>query len=379
MFQHVGLVPHSVCWAAAPNLIWTMVVTNAITFLSYTAICITLLVMAKRTRGVIARDWIYFAVGFALFIVACGSTHLMEVITTWDPIFWVDAATNVVTAVLSAWVAIQFARRSGVLAHGIRDYAARLASTEQEKRRVEESLLAAQRLEEWSRMSTVLAHEINNPLEAIQNLLYLIRSSAGISDEVEQNASTAAEETARVIEITRSTLSFFRQSAAPEAVNLAEVAESVRFLVAPLLSREQLRLEIQRTGDATVRAYPGEVRQVMLNLVRNACEASEQGSRVQVTLRGEEKAVEVVVADDGTGIAPDLLPSLFQFGASTKGRQGNGMGLWTVKHILTRHGGSVGVESEPGRGTRFTLRWPRQLPEHHDEMMDSSVRLLRVG
>ena len=169
MFSDVSLMPHAVCWAAAPRLIWTMVVTNTITFLSYASICITLLLLARRTRRVIARDWAYFVVGFALFIVACGSTHLLEVITTWTPIFWVDAWTNIVTAALSAWVAFMLFRRAHAIGFGVNDYAARLGNTEREKRQMQESLLAAQRLEDWSRMSTVLAHEISNPLEAVQN------------------------------------------------------------------------------------------------------------------------------------------------------------------------------------------------------------------
>jgi signal transduction histidine kinase len=363
MMSHPALlVPHSVCWAAAPHLIWTMVVTNAITFLSYTSICITLLVMAWRTQRVILRDWGYFAVGFALFIVACGSTHLLEVITTWNPIFWVDAWTNIVTAVLSAWVAIGFARRSGVIAFGINDYAARLEATEQEKRRVEESLLAAQRLEEWSRMSTVLAHEISNPLEGIQNLLYLIRTSDGNSREPARYATAAEEEIARVIEITRSTLSFFRHSGVAEPVDLRAAAESVRFLVAPLLSGRHLTMQVNAAADVVVEAFPGEVRQVLLNLVRNALEASPPGGQVIVTLNGGPGAVEIVIADQGAGIPADLLPSLFQFGASTKGHQGNGLGLWTVKHILSRHGGSVGVKSSPEQGTEFRLLWPRKPP-----------------
>lgn len=81
--EHVALMPHAVCWAAAPTLVWTMVITNLITFLSYVSICLTLLYLARRTGRVIARDWAYFVVGFALFIVACGSTHALEVVTTW--------------------------------------------------------------------------------------------------------------------------------------------------------------------------------------------------------------------------------------------------------------------------------------------------------
>jgi signal transduction histidine kinase len=337
-----------------------MAVANAITFLSYVSICVTLLVMARRTRRVIARDWAYFLIGFALFIVACGSTHLMDVVTTWIPVFWVDACTNVVTAVLSAYVAIMFFRRAAEISYGVNDYAARLANTERERARMKESLLAAQKLEDWSRMSTVLAHEINNPLETIQNALYLIRTSDGISPEIASLTMTAAEEATRVIELSRSTLSFFRQGGQPGQVNLSTVMESVRFLLAPLIQKQGVVLDMDSKGDATVEGFPGEVRQVLLNLVRNACEAAAgTRGRVRVTLTGQPVGVEIVVADEGSGIAPSVMATLFQFGSSSKGSNGNGMGLWTVKHIVTKHGGNIGVESKPGQGARFTVWWPR--------------------
>ncbi|HWG16989.1 MAG TPA: HAMP domain-containing sensor histidine kinase [Acidobacteriaceae bacterium] len=364
MFDSVTLMPHAVCWAAAPRLIWTMVVTNAITFLSYVSICITLFVLASRTRRVIAKDWGYFLVGFALFIVACGSTHAMEVVTTWIPAFWIDAATNFVTAVLSAYVAVMFARRAGEIGFGVNDYAARLARTEEEKRVMKESLLSAQKLEDWSRMSAVLAHEINNPLESIQNALYLIRTSSDAPMEIVDLAKGASDETTRVIELARSTLSFFRQSAEPEPVDMERVVDSVRFLLAPMIRRGAIVLLSECHGDTTVQAYPGEVRQVLLNLVRNACEATARaGGRVHVELTGQPLGVEIVVADEGHGIDADLMPTLFQFGSSTKGEEGNGMGLWTVKHIVTRHGGTIHVDSAPGKGARFTLWWPREYVE----------------
>lgn len=361
MFDHVSLMPHAVCWAAAPRLVWTMVVANSVTFLSYVSICVTLLVLVRRTKRVIARDWAYFLVGFALFIVACGSTHLMEVVTTWIPFFWIDACTNMVTAALSAYVAFMLIRRASAIGFGVNDYIARLADNEREKGRMKDSLVAAQKLEDWSRMSTVLAHEINNPLETIQNLLYLIRTSDGVSAQVASLSKTAADEATRVVDLSRSTLSFFRQGPGPEQVNLSEVAESVRFLLGPLIRNRGVALETASRGDVTIRAFPGEVRQVLLNVVRNACEATT-GARhgVCISLTGRPSGVEIVVADQGEGIDPEVLPTLFQFGASTKGDQGNGMGLWTVKHILAKHGGNIEVQSTLGEGTRFTLWWPRE-------------------
>jgi signal transduction histidine kinase len=338
-----------------------MVITNLITFLSYLSICCTLLYLAKKTGRVIARDWAYFTVGFALFIVACGSTHLLEVITTWIPIFWVDAATNIVTAVLSAYIAIQLIRRASVIGFSINDYAARLANAEDEKRQMETALLASQKLEDWSRMSSVVAHEIANPLEAVQNLLYLIRTQEGVSPDIVKLATTANEEAANVLTLSRSALSFFRQSSEPERVDLLAAAESVRLVLASTLSQRDIHLRILGNGDPNVDALAGEPRQILLNLVRNACDAStRRGSEITVTLTGYPDSVKVVVSDHGSGIPRDVLGNLFQFGKTTKGTGGNGMGLWTVKHILDRHNATIRVDSVAGSGTTFTIDWPRK-------------------
>lgn len=360
LLQMPSLMPHSVCWRADPHLIWVMVITNAITFLSYLSICLTLLYLVRKTRRILVRDWAYFAVGFALFIVACGSTHLMDVVTTWLPWFWIDAWTCIITAILSAWVAMSLIRRAATIAFSINDYAGRLADTESEKRRMLDSLLSAQKLADWSRMSTLVAHEIANPLEAVQNLLYLIRSSDHVSDEVIHLAQTASDEADRVLTISRSTLSFFRSGTEPEAIDLLAAAEGVRFLLSSMLDRKRTSLDIEAVGDTTVSALPGEPRQVLLNLVRNACEATtSDGAHISLKLTGHTDAVNIAVSDQGSGIDPAILPNLFQFGVSSKGEQGNGMGLWSIKQILLRHGGSIQVESTLSKGTTFTLRWPR--------------------
>jgi signal transduction histidine kinase len=358
-----SLMPHAVCWSEDQNLIWTMAITNAITFLSYSTICATLFYLASRTRRAIHREWGFFLVGFALFIVACGSTHLMDVITTWIPVFWVDAWTSIITAALSGYVAIQFIRRVRDLSFGVNDYARRLENTEAEKAQVEESLLASRRMEEWNRMSAVINHEINNPLSAIQNMMFLIEITPGATPEIIQMARQSAEEVRRIESLARSTLGFFRQAGQPEKVDLQASAESVRVLMEPVMRKREIAYEIQASGDCTVTAFPVATRHVLLNLVRNAIEASDRkGSKVTVTMTGRPDEVEVVVADEGTGIDPAIVPNLFQFGASTKGERGNGMGLWVVRKLLRRHGGTIDVQSKLGEGTRFTLLWPRDMP-----------------
>lgn len=360
MYQ--SLMPHAVCWRQDPQLIWTMAISNAITFLSYFCICITLFYLAHKTNRVIVRDWIFFLVGFALFIVACGSTHLLEVITTWIPIFWVDAWTNIITAVLSSYVAVQFIRRAPDLGFGINDYAERLRHAQREKAQIEESLLDARKLEEWNRMSALVTHEINNPLTAIQNYMFLIQHDPAASAEIKDMAGQAEEEVRRIDFIARSTLGFFRQDEKPEQTDLVSSAGSVRFLLEPLLRQRGVEVAIESAGNCKLTAYPVEIRQVLLNLVRNACEATTQkGAQVLIRIQGRSEEVAVTVEDQGTGMPPEMLENLFQFGLSTKGERGNGMGLWAVKKLVTRRGGSVTVESTPGKGSRFTVVWPRTM------------------
>src|SRR5690242_10591748 len=214
-----SLMPHAVCWNQDQKLIWTMVVSNAITFLSYFTICVTLFYLARKTRGAVARDWAFFLIGFGIFIVACGGTHLMEVVTTWIPVFWVDAWTNIITAVFSAYVAVEFARKAAQLGFSINDYARRLTNTESERARMEQSLLAARKLEEWNRMAAVVSHEINNPLAAIGNLLFLMQLNPQLPGEVTPIVQQASDEVKRIETLTRSTLGFFRTASAPEKVD----------------------------------------------------------------------------------------------------------------------------------------------------------------
>lgn len=357
----VPLMPHAVCWASAPELIWTMVVTNFITFLSYLTISVTLVYLALRTHRVIARDWAYFVIGFALFIIACGSTHLLEVVTTWIPVFWIDAWVNIVTAVLSAYVAIMLMRRAATIAFGINDYADRLQDTESQKLQLQEGLLSAQKLEDWSRMSATVSHEIRSPLQAIQNLQFLIGSSAGISPEVAELARATAAEAGRVLEIAHASLSFIRQADKPEMVNICEALDYIRLLLNPLIREKNIDFNVEVNGDCILECFAGEARQVLLNIVRNACESvTRNGAKVSVSLNGHADSVQVIVADEGSGISPEVLPRLFEFGVTTKGPHGNGMGLWMVRQILTKHGGQVKVDSARGIGTRFDIQWPRR-------------------
>jgi len=210
-------------------------------------------------------------------------------------------------------------------------------------------------------MSATVSHEIRGPLEAIQNLQHLILTTDGIPREVASFARATADEASRVLDIAQSSLSFIRQTDHLELIDICAALDSIRFLIDPLIREKHIDFQVESHGDCMVECYAGETRQVLLNVVRNACEAiTRNGSKVTVSVLGRSDLVEVIVTDQGSGIAPEVLSRIFEFGVTTKGVHGNGMGLWTVRQILSRYGGEVKIQSASGEGTRLEIDWPRR-------------------
>jgi signal transduction histidine kinase len=208
-------------------------------------------------------------------------------------------------------------------------------------------------------------------------MMFLIEITPGATPEIIQIARQSADEVRRIEALARSTLGFFRQANAAEKVDLKASAESVRLLLEPLIRQREIAFEIHAAGDCVVNAIPAATRHVLLNLVRNACEATNRkGAKVTVTMTGGPEAVEVLIADQGTGIDSEIIPSLFQFGATTKGERGNGMGLWVVKKLLDKHAATINLESKSGQGTRVMVIWPREIPNADEgaELASASVR-----
>src|SRR5215469_3090728 len=236
-----------------------------------------------------------------------------------------------------------------------------------EEARIEQGRLASRKIEEWNRMSATICHEINNPLAAIQNLLFLMRLNPETPPSVTAIAQQATEEVRRIEALARSTLGFFRTARDPEPADLVAAAEAVRLLLGPMLRQRGVEFEIRHSGDCTVNAYADQTREVMLNLVRNACEAThERGGKVTINLEGRADDVLFTVSDQGSGIDPELLPGIFDFAATNGGEDGKGMGLCLVKQLVVQHGGSVEAQSDAGRGTRFTVVWPRRSPKANE-------------
>lgn len=234
---------------------------------------------------------------------------------------------------------------------------------------VAEVLRENQKLITLGRLAASIAHEINNPLESITNLLYLMEQ--GDSGKQSEYLKLAQRELGRVVQISKQTLTFSRETAAPVRVQLAELIEEVLGLHARRIGDKALRVVRQYENYEPVTVFPGEMRQVISNLISNAIEATSNRGRIVIRIRTahrwtgrEERGLRLSIGDNGSGIPPDMRARLGEPFFTTKGQGGTGLGLWVTRSILSRYGGILQVRSSVGpeqHGTVFSVFLPFQL------------------
>jgi PAS domain S-box-containing protein len=215
------------------------------------------------------------------------------------------------------------------------------------RKRFEISLLQAEKIAAAGRMAATIAHEINNPLEAVVNLLYLLRSSVQ-NEEGIGYLQTAESELTRVSHIARQTLGFYREHAAATKSSLTELAEQAIKIYEPRCSASGIRLESSLRSSKKVVLRRGEMMQVISNLIANAMYAMPSGGTLQISVRDSEtpqEGVIVVIADDGIGISADNLSRVFDAFFTTRSAIGTGIGLFVAKQFIEGHGGRIEIES----------------------------------
>jgi len=231
------------------------------------------------------------------------------------------------------------------------------------RKKAEAALLRAEKLSAVGSLASTIAHEVNNPLAAIVNLLYLALADGSLRPETRRLLETADEEIARLAGITRLTLTFARETPGAVTAVVAESVDAVLSLVKRKIEAREIRVE-QRTDPAIVAAIkPHELRQVLLNIILNAIDAihGTQGL-LRVTTTADTSEVLIQIEDNGDGIAPGQLETIFNPFYSTKPDVGTGIGLWVSRELVQRHGGKITAASgELGDGarTRFEVRLPR--------------------
>ncbi|HVH89250.1 MAG TPA: ATP-binding protein [Terriglobales bacterium] len=232
-----------------------------------------------------------------------------------------------------------------------------------EQLKVERRMLEIEKFAAAGRLAATIAHEVNNPMEAIKNAIYLL------SDSVKADAQPVYEilksETERVARIVRQMLGLYRNNEQVKPINVNTLIEDTLLLLNRQLQRSNIEVttKLGDLPDAVVAA--DQLRQVLSNLVINAKDSMPDGGRLLLRTRHVRTSKEfplgsirILVADTGSGIPKELQKSIFEPFVTTKGEKGTGLGLWIVRGIIGNHGGKISVQSKVGKGTVFKIELP---------------------
>ncbi len=241
------------------------------------------------------------------------------------------------------------------------------------QRKAETGLRQAEKLAVVGRLAASIAHEINNPLEAVMNLIFLARLSA-VDEETAGYLRSAEEELGRVSQIASQALRFHKQQSSAMATDMVELLDSVLTLYRGKLARNKIQVKLETSNCPPLVCYSGEIRQLLANLVGNATDAMPNGGMLRLRVRAvtdwrnRETGVRVTISDTGHGMSADTRRHIYEPFFTTKGEVGTGLGLWVSAGIVDKHKGSIHVRSrsEIGKsGTTFTVILPLSGPPLH--------------
>ena len=232
-----------------------------------------------------------------------------------------------------------------------------------EARRTEQALRRSEQLAAAGRLAASIAHEINNPLEAVTNLLYLVKMDELLSASSRDLLEVADRELQRLSHITSRSLKFYRQRTAPAWTSIDDLIDSVLFFHETEIKMRGIELDRRYRSSPAVLCLTGEIQQVLTNLISNALEAMDDKGRMALGVRPARHrdgrdGVAVTIADTGAGMDRYTIERLFHPFVTTKGESGTGLGLWVSKGILDKHHGSIGLRSRAGKGTVFRIFLP---------------------
>jgi signal transduction histidine kinase len=283
---------------------------------------------------------------------------------------------------LQTWVSA-----SGIATHALESSeVAGMVGTVQDitaRRTQESALLQSEKLAATGRLAATIAHEINNPLEAVTNLIYLSRTDPQVPLPVQRQLEVADSELARVAQIAQQTLGFYRDTTRPAEIHLNELLHSVVNLFARKMVTRQIVCTLDLEPGLCIFGLQGEIRQVFSNLVVNAIDAFASVSktgRIRIRIRGRHLrsrcgGASIVISDEGTGIPSHARERIFSPFFTTKQSIGTGLGLWVTRGFVEKHGGSIRFRTRTGNpsGTIFRVTLPARMP-HADFYADGTAQ-----
>src|SRR3954468_9443573 len=218
--------------------------------------------------------------------------------------------------------------------------AAKIARDITQQKKLEEALRTTERLASVGRLAATVAHEINNPLEAVTNFIYLANQQPELSEKLKRYLSSADQELRRVAHIAQQTLGFYKDNSQPTEVSIGEVIGDVLAVYGRKMDYKQLRVEERIEADLRLRTLAGELKQVLSNVIANAIDASRERGRIIIRAKSARRGVCITIADSGVGIAARDQRNLFTPFFTTKREVGTGLGLWITRALLQKKGGS---------------------------------------
>lgn len=228
-------------------------------------------------------------------------------------------------------------------------------------KKTERLLRNTEKLSSAARLSATVAHEINNPLEAAVNLVYLTKMNPALPEDAVRQLAQVEQELDRVAHITRQTLGFFRDRNAPGPVMLEGLVESVLRIYTNKMRSKNITIHRRFQECPPIRGVESEIKQVVSNLISNAADAAATGGVVTITLECIEEAgkntIRMKVEDDGPGVPDENKDRIFEPFFTTKQDVGTGLGLWVSREIIERHGGTIQlIKREDGaQGAAFRV------------------------
>lgn len=387
-------MPHGHCYFWDPGLLWAHVSADLLIGLAYFSIPIALAVYVRQRKE---QHGNAILIMFVLFIFACGTTHFINILTVWQPYYWLEAGVKLITAGLSVataitlWPLIPKALNLPSPAH-LQTLNSELAAEIQQRQqreseiqvlnqvleaRVAERTLA---LETRTREAEVanaaksiflatMSHELRTPLNAILGFTALLREEEATPTQHQRDLAQIENSAAHLLALINDVLDLSQieteqWTLQAEKLNLNHLLTELVHTISPLASVQHNHVELKLPQEPVWwETDARRLRQILLNLLSNACKFTRQGE-IRVKLTATDDQVKIDVSDTGIGIAAEQLPLIFEAfyqidGSYGRQYAGTGLGLAIAQNVTRQLKGDLSVRSTPGQGTQFTLNLPR--------------------
>jgi PAS domain S-box-containing protein len=234
--------------------------------------------------------------------------------------------------------------------------ASKIARDITERAKLQEAFIESEKLAATGRMAAAIAHEINNPLEAVTNLAYLIHTNESLNRSARDCSAMLMDEIQRISNVAKRSLTFFRDTGKPGEFDVAATLDAVLDLNNPMLAQKKIAVCRNCAGPYNIFGSSAEMRQVFSNLIHNAIDAAGSGGQIKANIRWTGRGLcRISIADNGHGILPDAKHRLFRPFVTTKQSTGNGLGLWISRGIVEKHGGYIRARSVGISGKSWTV------------------------